>query len=130
MKNFIINDDAVYAVSKEQVQFSQDFVYSFVCNVNTRLAHKADIFTLESCSVFDPRVQAKKRNSAMRVKYLEHLWKLFAREKDLRLVLTGAVSWFSLDSNFDTKDSICSHLDSLQKAARWWNLFASLLWTF
>ena len=100
---------------------------SVVCNVNTRLAHKADIFTLESCSVFDPRVQAKKRNSAMRVKYLEHLCKLFAREKDLRLVLTGAVSWFSLDSNFDTKDSICSHFGQLAQSSAMMKPFASLL---
>ena len=29
----------------------------------------------------------------------------------------GAVSWFSLDSKFDTKDSICSHFGQLPESS-------------
>ncbi len=51
--------------SRAQVQALQDFVYSFVRNINDRLTHKNDIFTLESCSIFDPRSDSKRKNAPM-----------------------------------------------------------------
>jgi hypothetical protein len=50
--------------SRAQVYALQDSVHSFECNICDRLAHKNDIFTLESCSVFD---QVPELSSEMRL---------------------------------------------------------------
>jgi hypothetical protein len=81
-----------------QVRDLQDFVLKFVCSLNTRLAHKNDIFTLEALTLFDPRSKAKERNSSMRALYLEHL--LTRSGVSLRssaAIRSACVNWFQIE---------------------------------
>ena len=102
--------------SRAQVYTLQDFVHLFVCNINDRLAHKNDIFTLESCSVFDPRTRSKLRNAPMRTRYLRHLCQLSGADESA--VLTASVPWFTQVDAFDeAKDSICSYFVRLRASS-------------
>ncbi len=100
--------------TESQIRGLQDFALKFVCSLNTRLAHKNDIFTLEALTLFDPRINAKEHYSTMRSKYLEHLLtRSGVSPNNCTLIRSACANWFQLIRAGEFGQPACRYCNTL-----------------